>query len=146
MDMKIMKSEKRFCTCCMEEHEVKTVLVLEQATFKNVKVDYEAIYSYCDVAEELYMDEQQIQENDVRVKDAYRKEQGLLTSSEIYNIRSKYGISQRDFCILLGWGGKTITRYEGHQVQDKAHDTILSKIYAYVVKMVRISLTPTCFP
>ena len=94
MDMKIMKSEKRFCTCCMEEHEVKTVLVLEQATFKNVKVDYEAIYSYCDVAEELYMDEQQIQENDVRVKDAYRKEQGLLTSSEIYNIRSKYGISQ----------------------------------------------------
>ena len=128
MEMKIMKSEKRFCTCCMEEHEVKTVFVLEQATFKNVKVDYEAIYSYCDVAEELYMDEQQIQENDVRVKDAYRKEQGLLTSSEIYNIRSKYGISQRDFCILLGWGGKTITRYEWHQVQDKAHDTILRKI------------------
>lgn len=128
MDMKIMKSEKRFCTCCMEEHEVKTVLVPEQATFKNVKVDYEAVYSYCDVAEELYMDEQQIQENDVRVKDAYRKKQGLLTSSEIYNIRSKYGISQRDFCILLGWGGKTITRYEGHQVQDKAHDTILRKI------------------
>lgn len=25
-------------------------------------------------------------------------------------------------------GGKTITRYEGHQVQDKAHDTILKKI------------------
>ena len=27
MDMKIMKSEKRLCPCCMEEHEVKTVLV-----------------------------------------------------------------------------------------------------------------------
>ena len=27
MDMKIMKSEKRLCICCMEEHEVKTVLV-----------------------------------------------------------------------------------------------------------------------
>ena len=30
--------------------------------------------------------------------------------------------------MLLGWGGKTITRYESHQVQDKAHDTILKKI------------------
>ena len=26
------------------------------------------------------------------------------------------------------WAGKTITRYESHQVQDKVHDTILKKI------------------
>ena len=64
----------------------------------------------------------------MRLKDAYRKQEGLLTSSEISLIRKKYGISQTDFCVLLGWGGKTITRYEGHQVQDKAHDTILKKI------------------
>ena len=45
MDMRDIKSEKRLCTCCMEEHEVKTVVVLEQATFKNVKVSYEAFLS-----------------------------------------------------------------------------------------------------
>ena len=67
MDMKIINSEKRLCTCCMEEHEVKMVLVPEQATFKNVKVNYEASYWYCDVAEEFYMDEQQMQENYVRI-------------------------------------------------------------------------------
>lgn len=128
MDMKIVKSEKCLCTCCMEEHEVKTVLVEENATFKNVKVNYEASYLYCDVAEELYMHEQQMQDNDVRLKNAYRKAEGLLTSAEISGIRAKYGISQSDLCILLGWGGKTITRYESHQVQDKAHDTILKKI------------------
>ena len=128
MDMKMIKSEKRLCTCCMEEHEVKTVLVKEQATFKNVKVEYEAIYLYCDGAEEFYMDEQQMQENDIRLKDAYRRKEGLLTSYEIGGIRTKYGISQSDLCNLLGWGAKTITRYEGHQVQDKAHDTILKKI------------------
>lgn len=126
--MKIIKSEKRLCTCCMEEHEVKTVLVKEQATFKNVKVSYDAFYLYCDAADELYMDEKQIQENDVRLKDAYRKAEGLLTSDEISGIRTKYGISQSDLCVLLGWGVKTITRYEGHQVQDKAHDSILKKI------------------
>ena len=128
MDMKIVKIEKRLCTCCMEEHEVKTVLIEENATFKNLKVNYNASYLYCDLAEELYMDEQQIQDNDIRLKNAYRKAEGLLTSSEISAIRAKYGISQSDLCILLGWGMKTITRYESHQVQDKAHDTILKKI------------------
>lgn len=128
MDMKIVKSEKRLCTCCMEEHEVKTVLIKESATFKNVKVYYDASYFYCDMAEELYMNEHQMQENDIHLKDAYRKAEGLLTSAEISDIRSKYRISQSDLCILLGWGGKTITRYESHQVQDKAHDTILKKI------------------
>lgn len=128
MEMKIVKGEKRLCICCMEEHEVKTVLVKEEATFKNVKVAYEASYLYCDAAEELYMDEQQMQENDVSLKNAYRKAEGLLTSSDISGIRAKYGISQSDLCILLGWGGKTISRYESHQVQDKAHDTILKKI------------------
>jgi putative zinc finger/helix-turn-helix YgiT family protein len=112
----------------MEEHEVKTVLVNECSIFKNVEVNYEASYQYCDKADEFYADEQQIQENDVRLKDAYRKAEGLLTSDEIIGIRSMYGISQSDLCILLGWGGKTITRYESHQVQDKAHDTILKKL------------------
>lgn len=128
MDMKIIKSEKRLCSCCMEEHEVKTVLVMEHVTFKNIQVDYEASYLFCDMAEELFMDEQQMHNNDVRMKDAYRAREGLLTSSQISGIRAKYGISQSDLCVLLGWGGKTITRYESHQVQDKAHDTILKKI------------------
>lgn len=128
MNMKIIKSEKRICSCCMEEHEVKTVTVVDQAMFKDSIIDYEASYYYCELAEELYMDERLMQDNDIRLKDAYRKNEGLLTSSQISEIRAKYGISQSDLCMLLGWGGKTITRYETHQVQDKAHDTILKKI------------------
>ncbi|MBO6133965.1 MAG: type II toxin-antitoxin system MqsA family antitoxin, partial [Lachnospiraceae bacterium] len=128
MDMKILKSEKMLCTCCMEEHEVKTVQIKEQATFKDRIVNYEASYMYCDVADELYMDEHQMQDNDIKMKNVYRRAEGLLTSEDICNIRGKYGITQRDLCTLLGWGGKTITRYESHQVQDKAHDTILKKL------------------
>ena len=54
--MKIIKSEKRLCTCCMEEHEVKIVLIDEQSTFKKSKVNYESICMYCDVADEWYAD------------------------------------------------------------------------------------------
>ncbi len=126
--MKIVNSEIRLCTCCMEKHDVKSVLVNEHTTYKGVNVEYEASYLFCDAAEVMYMDEQQIQENDIRMKDAYRIQEGLLSSEQISGIRTKYGISQTDLSILLGWGGKTITRYESHQVQDKAHDTILKKI------------------
>ena len=128
MEMTILKSEKRICPCCMEEHEVKIVRIKEQAVFKERRVKYNAVCMYCDTADELYMNERQIQENDISLKNAYRREEGLLTSNDIEDIRGKYGITQSDLCALLGWGGKTITRYESHQVQDRAHDTILKKI------------------
>ena len=85
--MKMMKSEKRLCVCCMEEHEVKTVLVQEHASFKNEQISYEAMYLYCDQAEELYADEEMLKNNDIALKDAYRKKHGLLTSGEIRAIR-----------------------------------------------------------
>ena len=52
--MKIIKTERRLCTCCMEEHNVKIVSVGECTTFKNVKVEYDATYLYCDKADEYY--------------------------------------------------------------------------------------------
>lgn len=70
---KILKSEKRLCVCCMEEHEVKTVLVTEKATFKNVKVEYQAIYQYCENADTLYENEEQMTENYFRRKVAYEE-------------------------------------------------------------------------
>ncbi len=128
MDCEVIKTEVKLCSCCMEEHEVKTVLVTDCVTFKNKKVYHPAEYYYCENADEFYADEEQLSKNDSRMKDAYRKSAGLLTSDEIGRIRAKYGISQSDLCALLDWGGKTVARYENHQVQDKAHDSILRKL------------------
>ena len=128
MDMKIIGSKVQLCPCCMQEHTVKTVAVREQATFKDVHVEYDAEYQYCDIADELWMNERQMSENDTKMKDAFRKKTGFLTSSQIRATRTKYSISQSDLCVLLGWGEKTIARYERHQVQSKANDTILRKI------------------
>lgn len=126
--MIIVDSRTCTCACCMEEHDVKIVRVKERTSFKNKEIEYDAVYYYCDVADELYMDEKMIGENDLKMKDEYRKSEGLLTSYQISAIRRKYGISQSELCILLGWGAKTITRYESHQIQDRAHNVILEKI------------------
>lgn len=119
---------KKLCMCCMEEHETSVVEVQEKNIFKGKEVEYTAVYEYCGVAEEYIMDEKMISANDIAMKNAYRKTLGLLTSDEIIKIREKYLITQKDLAILLGWGEKTITRYERHQVQDMAHDAVLRKI------------------
>lgn len=126
--MKTLQIEKRLCPCCMEEHDVQTVEIAENNVFKGVPVEYNAEYFYCDQADETFADEKQVSANDIAMKNAYREKMGLLTSDQIAAIRARYGISQSDLCLLLGWGGKTITRYESHQVQDIAHDTILRKL------------------
>ena len=147
----VIKKEKKICPVCMEEHDVKVIRLKEHTTFKNRNVLYDALYTYCDNADEYYMDEEQTQENDIRLKDAYRRTEGLLTSTDIGGIRIKYGITQGDLCTLLGWGGKTITRYESHQVQDRAHDTILKKIdrdpewFITLLKEAKDSLTAEAY-
>lgn len=126
--MKIVNEFKCLCLSCMEEHDVSIVEIEETNVFKGEKVNYLAYYHYCKNSNEFYETEDQISNNDTSMKDAYRKKMGLLTSKDIISIRQKFGISQSDLALLLGWGEKTITRYEGHQVQDVAHDSILRKI------------------
>ncbi len=126
--MQILGTEKKLCVCCMEEHEVKTVLIHDRLTFMDTDVSFDTVCMYCDVADEFYANEEQIRANNIRLKDGYRKQKGLLTSSDIQAIRAKYGITQSDLCTLLGWDNDTITGYESYQVQDKIHDFILKRI------------------
>ena len=126
--METIKVERKLCMCCMEEHDVYTVRTREQNVFKGVQVEYDATYEYCSLAEEYISTEEMISANDIAMKNAYRQAMDLLTTDAIGAIRAKYGISQSDLSTLLGWGGKTITRYESHHVQDIAHNTILVKI------------------
>lgn len=126
--MKVINKEKKLCLICMEEHEVQTVSLNETEEFKGKKVSFEAVYEYCDVADEFLETEEMIRANSLVMKDAYRGIVGLLTSGEIIAIRDKYGVSQKDFSEILSWGGATIARYESGMVQTKVQDLVLRKI------------------
>ncbi len=126
--MRKIGSEKKLCLICMEEHEVDIIAVVDDETFKGEEVSFPATYEYCPDADECLETEEMIKVNSLAMKDAYREKVGLLTSSDIIAIRDKYGISQKDFSEVLDWGKATITRYENHQVQDRAHDDVLRKI------------------
>lgn len=149
--MKIIKSEKKLCLSCMEEHVVQTVTLMDTEEFKGEEVSFEVAYEYCDCADEYLETEDMVKTNSLAMKDAYRKKMGLLTSREIIAIREKYGISQKDFSEILDWGGATITRYENHQVQDRAHDDVLRKIdfdpkwFLQMLKRAEERISPKAF-
>lgn len=117
-----------YCPFCMKEHEMNIVEEKETTSYKNEEVVFDSLYLHCEECDEYFEDEELIKLNDLRMKDAYREKTGLLKSSDITAIRKLYDISQNDLSLLLHWGGKTVTRYESHQVQEKAHDMILKKI------------------
>lgn len=126
--MEKIKNEKKLCLICMDEHEVQTVILEDIEEFKGEEVSFDATYEYCVHADEYLETEDMIKANSLAMKDAYREKAGLLTSQEIIGIREKYEVSQKDFSEILDWGRATITRYENHQVQDRAHDDVLRKI------------------
>ena len=67
----------KICPCCMEEHDMQKITVMEHNVFKNVPVEYLAEYFYCPRADETFADEDQITANDKAMKKAYREKTGL---------------------------------------------------------------------
>ena len=68
------------------------------------------------------------QENDIILYNMYRSKKGLLLPNEIKAIREQYGVSQKNLSKILGWGEKTITRYENGSIQDLGHNKMLNLI------------------
>ncbi len=98
---------------------------IEEFEFKEKKLKVEQIYYY-DKENDIYYDDEELgNENLKKIRNAYRKEVGLLEDDEIKNIRDFYNLNQRNFSLLLGFGEVTITRYESKSIQDKAHDAVI---------------------
>lgn len=81
------------------------------------------------------------QENDIVLYNIYRNKKGLLLPNEIKAIREQYGLSQKNLSRILGWGEKTITRYENGSIQDLGHNKMLNLIKDPIV-MNELLITP----
>lgn len=70
-------------------------------------------------------DEELENKNLENIYNQYRKKHSLLTPNRIKETREKYGVSQRAFSRILGWGEVTIHRYETGALQDRSHNDAL---------------------
>ena len=95
---------------------------------KDKKITYMEKYKIDEDTKEEVYDPKIEKENGIKVIDKYREEEGLLTSKEIQSIREKYGLTQKEFAILLGLGEKNITRYENGMAQNNSIDLLMKSV------------------
>lgn len=119
---------RKFCGNCEAMHEAIERKEVREYEIKKAKVTAKITILTCQhCGEEVYDKDTEIS-NDIILFDAHKKKHNLLTSKEIISIREKYGLSQATFSKIMGFGLKTITRYENGSIQDNTHDNLLKLV------------------
>jgi HTH-type transcriptional regulator/antitoxin MqsA len=121
-----MKSAKKLCPLC-ESCELREKTITKEFFYKQqrfVITDY--IFLYCRDCDEEFVSLEHEKKFAPIIRDEQRKIDGLLTSSEIKQIRRILGITQKEMSQILGGGEKSFARYENGTVsQSRAMDTML---------------------
>jgi len=124
----LMEEIQMDCPFCNNIHTLEKRMRDTQSIVKGEIVDYEEIYYLCPIAEgeeNEFVPASILDKNLLKARDAYRITKGLLTSSEITEIRKFYELTQNEFSNLLGWGDVTVTRYESKTIQDETYDRLM---------------------
>ena len=131
-----------YCASCNGETDTEIRKEEKKFTVKDkiVKVIIET--RYCCGCGNPVWDEEMEERNEKIVFDEYRAIKHFLSPEEIKTIRKTIGISQATFSRLLGFGEKTITRYESGAPQDAAHNLLI--LYMKDKKNVQIALEANC--
>lgn len=82
----------------------------------------------------------QIRRNELKIADAKRRAQGLLTAAEIREVREELSLSQADAAALFGGGANAFSKYErGEVIQSVPMDRLLrvANAHPYVITTLR---------
>lgn len=91
---------------------------------KGTIIEYDEYYLVDDNGEEIFDRNIEI-ENDQRLYDIYKKQNNLLTNEEIKNIRKRYGLTQKEYALVIGVGEVTVHRFEKGAIQTEAVNSIM---------------------
>ena len=118
------------CPICGDTHLVEKRQRSTTAKIKDEIVEYVEMYYVCTEEGEAFefTPAKMMDDNLLAARNAYRIAHNMMPSYEIASLRRKYGLTQKEFALLLGWGEITITRYETKLIQDETHDSILKSV------------------
>ncbi len=116
---------------CVECRDMVEYYIEEEVMTKNIKgkeIKYVGKIAFCsECKNEIFVAE--IRDyNLMKLDEAFRKEEGLITVSEMEFILEKYNIGKRPLSLLLGWGELTLTRYLDGDIPTKQYSETLRKI------------------
>jgi len=99
---------------------------IECYKYKDKKYSVPIDFSTCDSCDEEFITAVQIRKNEIRIREAKKELDGLLSNDEIYNIRKHFGLTQLDAAIIFGGGKNAFSKYERSEVtQSTAMDKLI---------------------
>ena len=106
--------------------ELQFLTEAETFNYKSQSLTVDVDYSVCTQCGAEAILTEQIKHNDCRVRDAWRKADGLLSGAEISALRKKLGLTQQDAARLFGGGVNAFSKYErGEVIQSQGMDKLM---------------------
>ncbi len=124
----LIKENFGYCFSCEKLQKFKIITQEERLKVKDEYVNANQYKCVCNKCKNNVINEEIEQKNDFVLYEMYKKQKGLMLSSEIKSLREKYSISQVNLAKLLNFGEKSIARYESGSIQDETHDLMLKLI------------------
>ena len=114
-----------YCYGCNATTETKIIEKEQTLNVKGKDITLRVQVRVCAICGEEILDEELDMKTLEMFYKQYRILENLLFPEEIKAIRQKYNLSQVSFAKLLGFGEKTIARYENGAIQDVCHDNLI---------------------
>lgn len=118
-------AELFYCCGCQLMCDTAVIEKEETLIVKGREITLAVPVRVCAVCGEEILDEKLDAETLRLFYNEYRRLENLLLPDEIKSIRKKYNLSQVSFAKFLGFGEKTIARYENGAIQDFCHDNMI---------------------
>lgn len=106
--------------------QLQLLQATESVQYKGQSLSVDLEYASCTACNEEMVLTEQIKRNDCRIRDAWRKFDGLLTSNEIIELRNKLKITQQQAAKMFGGGVNAFSKYERSEIiQSEAMDKLM---------------------
>lgn len=120
--------KRAFCPECDASREVTVTERKETYPVRGEDITVTANVAVCTTCESDVWDNELDEGNINHAYDVYRQIHKVPTALDIKALRNKYGLSQRAFARLLGWGEATVARYEAGSLPDLGQSMVLRLI------------------
>jgi putative zinc finger/helix-turn-helix YgiT family protein len=114
-----------FCPNCEKEMPLTMVRQVEEFNVRGEIIEVEVEFYRCqECGEEFENSRSALNPYETAYRE-YRSRKGMLQPEEIRALRLRYGLSQKEFSLLLGIGIATLNRYENGALQSEANDRVI---------------------
>ena len=113
------------CPVCDQTTQIEKGFRKDVLNIRDTPVKFTATLRRCSACGEYFSTTDEEEVNFATAYTIYREKKNLLKPEEIKSLRERYGLSQRAFGRILGWGEITLHRYEHGALQDDSHNNEL---------------------